>query len=63
MIKTLTNLFRGKIEESTAYEGLSDFFLRAPVEEKKKVIIEAARKANEDQHKVFKEARLKVKTN
>ncbi|GEM_PF-859846 len=63
MRNLLTSLFAGKTKGSTpTYEGLSDFFLRAPVDEKKKVIKEAAHKANEDQLKVFKEARLKTKT-
>lgn len=48
--------------KTAIYEGLADFFLHAPVDEKKKVIKEAAHKANEDQLKVYKEARLKTKT-
>ena len=64
MMKIFGNLFGRKAEENVSvYEGFSDFFLRAPVHEKKKVIEEAAHKANADQLKVFKEARLKVGAN
>ena len=57
MINKLRNIFRGKkAEEPKKYEGLSDFFMHAPADEQKKVFAEAARKANEDQMKVFKQA-------
>ena len=60
MIKALIDIFRDKNEVSTEkYSGLSDFFLRAPAKEKREVIGEAARKANEDQYEVFEKARLK----
>jgi len=64
MMKIFTTLFGEKAEGNVSvYEGLSDFFLRAPVDEKKKIIEKAAHKANEDQNKVFNEARLKVEAN
>ncbi len=44
------------------YKGFSDFMLHASPEEKKKVFTEAARKANEDQLRAFKEIELKLKT-
>lgn len=63
-MKIFANLFVGKAEGNVStYEGLSDFFLRAPVDEKKKVIETAAHKANEDQNRVFNEARLKAEAN
>ncbi|PIQ68422.1 MAG: hypothetical protein COV91_04110 [Candidatus Taylorbacteria bacterium CG11_big_fil_rev_8_21_14_0_20_46_11] len=45
------------------YKGFSDFFLRASDEEKNMVFTEAARKANEDQQRTFREAKLKVGAN
>lgn len=45
------------------YTGLSDFLLHASPDEKKKIITEAARRANEDQFKVFIKARLRVGVN
>lgn len=64
MIRGLISILRGKKERGiTGYAGFSDFFLHAPADEKKKVITEAARKANEDQLKVFNEAHLKVTRN
>jgi hypothetical protein len=64
MINKLKNLFkRRKMEDSKKYEGLSDFFTRAPADEQKKVFTEAARRANEDQMKIFKEAGIKVEAN
>jgi len=64
MIQTITRLFRLKNRESVSeYAGLSDFLLHASSDEKKKVITEAARRANEDQFKVFSKAQLKVGAN
>ena len=64
MITTITRLFRIKNRENTSeYAGLSDFLLRASADEKKKVIMEAARRSNEDQFKVFSKARLKAGAN
>ena len=64
MIKTLSRFFGIKKAAKTSdYEGFADFFLRASSEEKERVIREAARKANNDQFKVFTEARLKAKAN
>jgi len=64
MINKLKNLFKGrKTEEPKKYEGLSDFFMHAPADEQKKVFAEAARRANEDQMKIFQEARMKVEAN
>ncbi len=45
------------------YDGFSDFFLRASEAEKKAVFTEVAHKANEDQQKTFREAKLKVGAN
>ena len=45
------------------YTGLSDFFLHATTEEKKRIIAQTASEANEDQLKTFEAARLKVKAN
>lgn len=36
-----------------AYTSFSEFFLNASAEEKKTVILQAAKKANEDQRKAF----------
>ncbi len=64
MINKLKKLFKGKeIEGPEKYKGLSDFFMRAPADEQKKVFTEAARRANEDQSKIFREARMKVEAN
>ena len=64
MMNKLRNLFRGRKESDLKkYEGLSDFFMHAPADEQKKVFTEAARRANEDQMKVFQEARMKVEAN
>ena len=57
MIKTLKKIFKGnKTGGPEEYKGLSDFLMRAPADEQKRVFTEAARKANEDQMKVFKQA-------
>jgi hypothetical protein len=37
--------------------------MHAPADEQKKVFMEAARRANEDQSKIFREARMKVEAN
>lgn len=64
MIRAITRLFRLKNRESASeYAGLSDFLLRASSDEKKKIITEAARRANEDQFRVFSKARHKVGAN
>lgn len=64
MIRAITRFFRrGNKESISEYAGLSDFLLRASPDEKKKVITEAARRANEDQFRVFSKAQLKVRTN
>jgi len=56
MIDIIKNIFKRKNKENNSeYAGLSDFLLRASPEEKKKVIMEAARRANEDQRKLFYE--------
>ena len=41
---------------------LSKFLLHASEEEKRSVFTEAARKSNEDQRKIYKEANLKLET-
>ena len=57
MKKLLKKLFAGKKNtDLSQYKGFSDFFLHAPENIKREVIAEAARKANEDQMKVFKQA-------
>ncbi len=65
MMQKLKNLiFRDKkIEGLEKYSGVSDFFLHASDDEKKRVMNEAARKANEDQLKVFRAAKLKAQSN
>jgi hypothetical protein len=56
------NLFRKK--GSKEGPGLfSEFFLYASEEEKEKVFREAARRANEEQRRVFMKSHLKTKTN
>ncbi|MEI8249024.1 MAG: hypothetical protein WCG07_00830 [Candidatus Taylorbacteria bacterium] len=61
MKKMLKKLFTSKKNtDLSQYNGFSDFFLRAPENTKREVIAEAARKANDDQMKVFKQAQLKV---
>ncbi len=64
MIKLLKSIFKGKETEGPEkYKGLSDFFMRASADEQKKVFTEAARRANEDQSKIFREAKMKVGVN
>ncbi len=64
MINKIKNLFkRKKREDPKKYEGLSDFFMHAPRAEQMEVFTEAARRANEDQMKIFQEARMKVEAN
>ena len=56
-MKILKKMFGSKkIEEAKKYTSASDFFMHAPADEQKRVFSEAARKANEDQMKVFKQA-------
>lgn len=63
MINKIKQLFKKKeVLKPEKYTGLSDFFLNASTTEKKEVIREAAKRANEDQLKVFNKA-LKMKTN
>lgn len=60
----MIDINKDELKEITSeYEGLSDFLLHAFSDEKKKVITEAARRANEDQFKVFSKAQLKVGAN
>ena len=64
MIKAIKNLFSSKkADKNRKYSGFSDFFQHAPENEKKEVITEAARRANEDQFNVFTKARIKIGTN
>lgn len=52
----LTNLFkRGKVQRPA--DTFSDFFRNASKEEQIKVFKEAARRANEDQRKLFNQAK------
>jgi hypothetical protein len=61
MMKMIKKLFKSKKNpDLSQYTGFSDFFLHAPENTKKEVIAEAARKANEDQLKVFEQAQVKV---
>lgn len=61
MIRAITRFFMRKGKKSVSeYAGLSDFMLHASSDEKKKIIAEAARRANEDQFRIFSKARLKV---
>lgn len=57
MMKLLRKIFKSKKSmETEKYKSASDFFMRASAEEQKKIFIEAARRANEDQMEVFKRA-------
>ena len=57
MKNMIKNLFKGKkTDETRKYNSASDFFMHASADEQKRVFTEAARKANEDQMKVFKRA-------
>ena len=63
-MKLLKSIFKGKETEGPEkYKGLSDFFMHASPDEKKKVFTEAARRANEDQMKIFKQAQLTTEVN
>lgn len=64
-MKSLLNWIRKKNNGTIAekYDGFSDFFLRASKKEKEAVFTEVAHKANEDQQKTFREAKLKVGAN
>jgi len=59
MFAKLIKLFK-RGSKKRKYSGLSDFFLRAPEDEKQKIITEAARRANEDQLRIFNRARIKT---
>jgi len=62
MIDMIKNIFKRKNKgNDSEYTGLSDFLLRASPEEKKKIITEAARRANSDQLEIFNKS-LKTKT-
>ncbi|MEK9131412.1 MAG: hypothetical protein AAB447_00705 [Patescibacteria group bacterium] len=64
MIKKIKAFFMTKKPESLEkYTGVSDFMVHASYDTKKKVFTEAARRANEDQLKTFREARLKTRVN
>ena len=64
MMKLLKSIFKRKETKGPEkYKGLSDFFMHAPADEQKKVFTEVAHKANEDQSRIFREARMKVGTN
>lgn len=43
-------------------DNISDFFLKASTEEKKKVFMEAARRSNEDQRETLRRANLGLKS-
>lgn len=64
MLKLLYKLLGIRTEKKTKeYSGISDFLLNASDAEKKEVITEAAKRANDDQLKVFNAARLKMGSN
>lgn len=48
--------------EPKAYDGFSDFFLRASEAEKRRVITEAAKMANLDQMEVYRKAGFETPT-
>lgn len=58
LIKSMFNRKETKTPEK--YMGLSDFFLHAPIKEKKEVIREAALKSNKDQLETFRKAEVKL---
>ena len=58
----LFNFFREK-QKRDAPSRFSDFFLHASEAKKAEVFKEAARRANEDQKKIFEQSRLKTKAN
>lgn len=54
------NFFR-KTKYKEKSGKFSDFFLHTPDNEKKEILIEAARKANEEQRDVYLKSRLRAK--
>jgi hypothetical protein len=63
MIQRLKHIFKRKEIEPRENQGFSDFFLNASLDEKKRMIKEAAIGANEDQLKVFEAAKNKLRVN
>ncbi len=63
MIRKILSSIGLKKKNTQKYKGFSDFFMNASDAEKKEVFAEAARKANEDQFKVFQKAQVKMKSN
>ncbi len=62
MMRYISNIFKSEFSKGPEnYAGLSDFLIHASADEQKKVFMEAARRANEDQLKMFREATLKAK--
>ncbi|MBI2552557.1 hypothetical protein HYW17_04655 [Candidatus Uhrbacteria bacterium] len=57
----LFNIFK-KPTEAKRSGGFSDFFLHANEEEKRRVIEEAARRANEDQRRLVEQYEAQKKT-
>lgn len=57
------NIFKKRTKIPAGASHFSDFFLHASDEQKKKVITEAAKRANEEQMAVFKKFHLKPQTN
>ena len=53
MINKVKNFFKRNQNNKSKDGGFSDFFTNASDKVKREIIIEAARKANEDQLKVF----------
>lgn len=61
MINKFRNIFKKREALATKrYDSISGFFMHASKNEQKKVLTEAARLANEDQLRVFNEAKAKA---
>ena len=54
------NFFK-KVKKERLMGSFSSFFLYASPDEKKKVFMDAARRANQDQRETFRKAGLKLK--
>ncbi len=48
--------FTIKKRKVNKYNSLSDFLLHAPTQERKKILLEAARKANKDQKEIINQS-------
>lgn len=61
-MKKLLTLFK-KNKAKLKISNFSDFFLHASPQQQEKVILEAAKRANEEQREVFKKLTLKAEPN